>query len=95
MATLPPGLDEAKRLGYSLTTYSGNRQRADYIKAGLILTVYAAKEVHQDQTANLSFSNGLIEVIINNFGFPNSNFWIFEKRLLRLYSLIQENHGLL
>lgn len=71
-----PGQQEAKRLGYSVYAYGGQKKAAFYTKDQLCLKVY------KNGTAEIMANYKLIEIKTPNFSFPHPNFDLFEKQIL-------------
>lgn len=79
-----PGYFEAEKLGYTLFSYGSAREDANYLKDRIMLSVYKLG------TAKLSHSCGLIILSTGILCFPNKNFHIFEKALLKIINEVNE-----
>jgi hypothetical protein len=78
-----PGEEEAKKLGYSLYSHSGDKSSASYSKEKLCLTVYKSGD------ARLSSYYKLIRLESGKFSFPHENFHIFENQIIELLNGVE------
>lgn len=79
-----PGEEEAKRLGYTLHSFTGQRTKANYVKDSVHLPATLHLSVSgqgKEQTAKLEAFLGLVRLSVDDFSFPNVNFGLFEKQL--------------
>ncbi len=82
-----PGEEEAKRLGYTLHSSSGNRTKAKYVKDSVNLPATLHLSVSgqgKDQIAKLEAFLGMVRLSVDDFSFPNVNFPMFEKQLINI-----------
>lgn len=73
-----PGYDAAEALGYSLCSYSSNKESAIYTKGKLQLTI------DKEGKTKLQAVYKMIILHIGWFTLPNKNFKLFENQMLQL-----------
>ena len=76
-----PGYDYAIKHGYSLASYAGNGDAAEYIKDEITLSIYSGG------SARLWAIVGLVELNIGPFSFPHPNTEKFFAAIKRVYQL--------
>ena len=86
-STSYPGEEEAKRLGYTLHSFTGQRTKANYVKGGVNLPATLHLSVSgqgEAQLAKLEAFIGIVRLSIDGFSFPNVNFPLFEKQIINI-----------
>ena len=78
-----PGEGEAKKLGYSLYSHSGDKSSATYSKGKLCLIV------NKNGTARIIGIYKLIKLDTGEISFPNKNFHIFENQIMHLLNGVE------
>lgn len=77
----------AKENGYTLSSYSGNKQLTTYSKHfGDDVIIYATFDGREDEM-KLERIVGLVSCTINNISNPNKNLHSFESQLIRLVQI--------